>query len=239
VKFFSRRRSIGIVDTRGSRISGWAHDPSAGGPVTIEVFVDGRKIGATPADRYRHDLVSVSGDGRCAFAFAIPPALLDGKPHDVEVRAAGAWRPLTNGRFSISLSGADLEQRVRNILRSGLWIMGGGLAGDSANLHGWTIAPPGSDGGRISLDGQPLTLQETDGREEWKSALLPDMAVRRFTATVPLDRSSSELHFSFGREQPFRPLHDYRYPLFDVPMPDKERRLRVHGYDSVFFLYVV
>jgi SAM-dependent methyltransferase len=200
----------------------------------VEIFVDGQKVGATAADRYRRDLVTVSPDGRCAFEFEIPLALLDGRQHEVEVRPAGSRKPLANGAFPIRFSGADLEQRVRRILRSGLWIMGGNIAGDAANLHGWTIAPPGSEGGRITLNGNPLDLIETDGRDEWKSVLLPDMAVRRFTATVPLGRSASDLHFSFGRGEPFRALHDYRYPRFNVPMPDKERRLRVQGYDSVF-----
>jgi SAM-dependent methyltransferase len=222
------------VDTRGSRIQGWAHDPLTGVPVTVVVFVDGQKIGATRADRYRRDLVSVTPDGCCAFEFSIPPALLDGTVREVEVRAEGASKPLTNGRFPIRLSNIHLEERVRSILRSGLWVLSGSKAGDAVKLSGWTIPPPGQADGQITVNGRAIALSESDGSSEWKSIAIPDMAIRKFTTTVSRDKESKDLHFSFGCERPFNALHDYYYPLFDIEMPEPERRLRVQGYDSEF-----
>jgi SAM-dependent methyltransferase len=60
------------------------------------------------------------------------------------------------------------------------------------------------------------------------------MAVRKFNATVPIPGDAKGLHFSFGLEQPFRALHDFHYPLFDVPMPAAAGRRRVDGHDSEF-----
>ena len=119
---FFQRRIVGIVDTRGSRIQGWCFDRWTNNRVGIDIYVDGRKIGETIADRYRADLVGASPDGQCAFEFLLPPELLDDSLHTVEVRPRGSRRPLTNGRFKAHLVSNDyFIGIVRRMLRSGMW----------------------------------------------------------------------------------------------------------------------
>src|SRR6266850_1753420 len=235
MRFWRRERAIGVVDTRGSRIQGWAFDASANRPVSVDFYLDGHKVGSTIADRYRADLTEVSPDGRCAFDFTFPPEVMDGSLRAVEVRAEGARRPLTHGRFSAHLiSSAYHAGLVRWMLRSGFWTLGGSRDGDSIRLTGHCIDPPGSGEGRISANGRPLALSTADGSSEWKSPIPPGMAVRKFDTTLPLPRGEQELRFSFGLDQPFRALHDFHYPLFDLPMPGAEQRRRVDGHDSEF-----
>jgi SAM-dependent methyltransferase len=235
MRFWRRERAIGVVDTRGSRIQGWAFDASANKPVSVDFYLDGRKVGSTIADRYRADLTAVSPHGRCAFDFTFPPEVMDGSLRSVEVRAEGARKPLTHGRFSAHLIPSAYHAGLaRWMLRSGLWTLGGRREGDTIRLLGRCIDAPGSEPGRISANGRPLAISMSDASSEWKSPIPPGMAVRKFDTTLPLPRDRQHLHFSFGLDQPFRALHDFHYPLFDVPMPDPEQRRRVEGHDSEF-----
>jgi hypothetical protein len=66
----------------------WAWDPAIS--VVVEVFVDGRLCGTTPADAGRADLVMAHlGDGRHGFAWVVPEAFSDGMPHEFACRIAG------------------------------------------------------------------------------------------------------------------------------------------------------
>jgi SAM-dependent methyltransferase len=235
VRFFSRRRAIGVVDTRGSRIRGWAFDQSAGSSARVEFYVDGKQAGSAIADLHRADLVAVCPGGNCAFDFTLPAELLDGNERTVEVRLQGAARPLTGGRFKARLREPDyFAGLTRRILRSGTWAMSGDLADGSANIRGWCIAPPGTQGGRITVNGRAVALAITKPSREWASPLPADMTVRSFAGHVPLQPSGATLRLSFGREAPFRPLQDFHYPLFNVAMPDMASRLRVDGDGSDF-----
>lgn len=232
MRFFQRR--IGIVDTRGSRIQGWAVDRWTKKPVGLAFRVDGRVVGETVADRYRADLTTVSPDGRCAFEYSLPDAVLDGGIHLVEVSPRGTRRALTNGRFTTRLMPGDYFAGLsREMLRDGLWLLGGSREDGAVSLNGFTIAPPGEEG-HITVNGRPLEIATSDGSAHWRSALPAGMAVRSFAGTVALDPAWSELHLSFGGERPFNPLQDFYYPLFDVPMPDAERRARVAGPGTAF-----
>src|SRR5207237_15865 len=79
---------------------GWARNPRVDTPVTVDFYVDGKLAGSTVADRYRADLVSESPHGRCAFEYTIPAERFDGSEQTIEVRARGATKSLTNGRFA-------------------------------------------------------------------------------------------------------------------------------------------
>jgi SAM-dependent methyltransferase len=225
-----RPRPIGVVDTRGPRIIGWAYDASAGGPLTIDFIVDGIRAGSTVADRYRADLLSECPDGCCAFEFTLPPHLADGSVRAVEVRAQGTGRLLLGGRFSTQMLATDYYTGlVRWILRSGTWSTSATRQNDAVHLDGWCIAPSGVDEGIIRVNGRRIDATMSEGSGDWATRLPPGMTVRTFTATVPIG-SEEHLHISFGLERSFRPLQDMRYPLFDVPMPDAARRKRVDGH---------
>lgn len=228
-----------MVDTRGARIQGWAHDPSAQAPVTIDVYVDGVKVGSTVADRMRADLVSVCPQGRCAFEFTLPAPLLDGSVRTVEVRVQGTRRRLLRDRFTEALLPANqLFEMFRAALRSGCWSMKATPTDSAINISGWCIAPPGVDRGVITANGHPIDVAMSEGASGWQSALPPGMAVRTFTGTVPRDLAAKDMHFSFGLDRAFSPLQDLYYPLFEVPMPEAERRKRVdgHGLEASFNL---
>jgi SAM-dependent methyltransferase len=232
MRFLQRR--IGIVDTRGSRILGWAVDRWTRRPVGIEIHVDGRKAGETIADRHRADLTAVSAGGRCAFTYELPPDLCDGNVHTVEVRARGARKPLTGGRFTAKLMPVDhFASLSRDMLRNGLWLAGGSRRDGTVTLEGFTIAPPGREG-RITVNGRTLETKTADAPEHWRAALPQESAVRSFTGTMLLDPAWTELHVSFGEEQPFNPLHDFHCPLFDIATPDAAQRARVAGAVSEF-----
>ena len=230
-----RNPLVGVVDARSARtISGWARNTRNGAPVTIDFTVDGKIAGSTAADRYRADLVSESPDGRCAFEYTIPAEHFNGTQQTIEVRARGAAKPLTNGRFSVRLYPSHhYEAVLHDILRSGLWAMAGAIGDGVVHIGGWIISPPGSDG-RITVNGEPVALTTREGTSDWKSPLPPGFRSFAFEGAIPLDRRRTEMRFSFGAEQPFQPLRDYLYPLFEVAMPEPERRLRVAGHESEF-----
>ena len=236
---FGKTRPIGVVDTRGSRIAGWAYDAAAGRPVTLEFLVDGMNAGTAVADRYRADLRSESPDGRCAFEFVLPPRWLDGSTRTVEVRVQGGRGRLLGDRFTETLHPPDhLFAILRRVLRGGAWSTAASVSGDTMTLDGWCIAPPGIERGVITANGCPVDIPMTDGYPGWKSPLPPGTTARTFAGRVPIDRTRDEIHLSFGVEEPFSPLQDLYVPLFDVAIPDAERRKRVdgHGIDAAFNL---
>lgn len=228
--WLGRRRPVGVVDTRGGRVRGWAYDASAPSPLTIEFTVDGEGAGSTTADRYRADLKPECPDGRCAFEFDLPARFLDGKQHAVEARVRGS-------RFTEVLRPADHFLALqRHTLRFGAWAISGEVAGDTMQVEGWCIAPPGIDGGIVRANDRTVDAVFTPDRRDWKSPLPADTLPYAFRGSLPLDRSRSDVHFSFGLEQPFSRWQDLHYPLFDVPLPDREQRKRVdgHGIEAIF-----
>ena len=46
----------GFVDVQGRRIHGWAFDQQTSQPTSVDIFVDGAKVGSAVADHYRADL---------------------------------------------------------------------------------------------------------------------------------------------------------------------------------------
>jgi hypothetical protein len=87
----------GYVDAIGPRcIAGWAQNIEAPeAPVCLDIFVGGRLVGRTLANRFRQDLAAAGlGSGRHAFKFDLPAGLAIGADA-VEVR-----RSLDGGRLS-------------------------------------------------------------------------------------------------------------------------------------------
>lgn len=235
MRLFARRNVVGFVDSRGRRIAGWAYDGSARKPVIVEFYVDAVNVGRTIANRYRADLESVCPGGYCAFEFSLPAEVLDGSLKTVEVRAHGAANPLTHGRFVTRLlSYGYFSGLTRWILRSGLWVLSGIIRDGAVDFGGYFIPAPGCEHGRITVNGRTVELETSPGNSDWTSPCPPGIAVHSYAGRIPLEEGWKELHFSFGLERPFRPLQDQYYPLFDIGMPEPERRLRVHGNESEF-----
>src|SRR5437660_8310193 len=131
VEFLRRLRNplVGVVDARSARtIRGWARNTRVDTPVTVDFYVDGQIAGSTVADRYRADLVSETPHGRCAFEYTIPADCFDGSDQTIEVRARGAAKPLTNGRFVVRIHSPQYyEKLLHDVLRRGLWALAGGI----------------------------------------------------------------------------------------------------------------
>lgn len=233
MRFLMGRRVVGIVDTRGSRIQGWAFDSKSDQPATIEFYVDGLKVGSTVANGYRRDLTSVCPGGRCAFDFTLPVELQDGTLRTIEVRPEGTRRTLTHGRFITHLVANEYHAGViRWMLRHGLWTLRVEVADGVVEMDGWYIPSPEAKDGRITVNGRSIEITTSEGCDEWRSAIPPQMAIRKFKGTMPLGDAEDELHFSFGLERPFNALQDYRYPLFEIATPTLEHRRRVDDQPS-------
>ena len=82
----------GCLDVFGpTRIGGWARfsNLSRFEPVRFDLFADGALAGTIAADRWRVDLAETrQGDGRGAIDAALPPSVLDGRPHKFDLRLA-------------------------------------------------------------------------------------------------------------------------------------------------------
>ena len=233
MRFLERRRVVGIVDTRGSRIQGWAFDSKSNEPVTIEFYVDGAKVGSTVATGFRRDLTTICPGGRCAFDFTIPEEWQDGTLRTIEVRPAGVRRTLTHGRFVTHLVANEYHAGViRWLLRHGLWTLRVNAVPNGLAIDGWYIPSPEAKDGRITVNGRTIELTTSEGSEEWRSIIPPQMSIRKFKGTLPLESGKDALHFSFGLDRPFNALHDYYYPLFDIPTPALEHRQRVDDQPS-------
>jgi len=77
------------------QITGWAWLPGVPQQrLHIEFAEGGSVLGSVMAADFRPDLRTVGkGDGHCAFAFPLPPQLLDGNSHAVELRIQGGSDP--------------------------------------------------------------------------------------------------------------------------------------------------
>ena len=90
-----RRAFQGFVDGVDAewRLSGWAYDPAAAEPLTVEL-VEGETVLATArALEFREDLLA-SGmrEGNCAFYIRVPAKLFDGKFRNLQIYGRGGAR---------------------------------------------------------------------------------------------------------------------------------------------------
>ena len=95
-------------------IVGWAistRRPDA--RIEVRVMVDGALAAAVVADEYRADLKEHGyGDGRHGFAVSLPPRLVDGREHLIEVLPETDREPLTHGRQRAVITAPGAASRV-------------------------------------------------------------------------------------------------------------------------------
>lgn len=73
------------------RLSGWAYDPAAAEPLTVELVEGGSVRAAARASEFRDDLLAAGlGQGNCAFHIRIPGKLFDGKFRNLRVYGVGS-----------------------------------------------------------------------------------------------------------------------------------------------------
>ena len=90
-----------IDDFQDNIIKGWAYDGSLGSS-GVDIFLDDAHIGTVEADQYRADLKENGvGDGSHGFIFAVPPAVLTGRPQSLSARIAGTDKVLLGCPISI------------------------------------------------------------------------------------------------------------------------------------------
>lgn len=85
----SRHDGVAWITPEGV-ISGWAADlDEDAGPIEVEIRADNRPVGRMIANA-QHPMFSdpAHNSGRCAFDFAIPPSLRDGRLHTITVRTS-------------------------------------------------------------------------------------------------------------------------------------------------------
>jgi hypothetical protein len=97
-------RLEGHIDSASrSVMSGWALDrDNPGGPVLLEILVDGVLVDVVLADRFRADLRDAGkGDGHCAFWLMLPQPLSPDRRHLVSIRRALDGADLVGGQMLI------------------------------------------------------------------------------------------------------------------------------------------
>ncbi len=99
----SEPKGVPGADAHGSldapangQVNGWACDPDRPGVrLLVEISIDGQPFQNVVAGEYRSDLLQAGiGDGFQAFSVTLPETLLDGAPHKVEAKIAGAEKGL-------------------------------------------------------------------------------------------------------------------------------------------------
>ncbi len=96
----------------GHEVKGWAWTANAASRVCLDVIVDGTTVGLVYATDYREDLHgSGIGDGAHGFAFRLPPRVIDGGIHRIEVRYHETQDLLPGGQIEAILDPAKTMAR--------------------------------------------------------------------------------------------------------------------------------
>ena len=112
----------GVVDgLTGAALRGWIIrrnlDTKVGaGGETVEVLRDGRIIGQAVANLFRPDVAAaMSCEPNCGYSFVLPPALRNGQPHLLTVRAAGNGEQLGGSPVEVRLLSEDAISKLSDI----------------------------------------------------------------------------------------------------------------------------
>ncbi len=149
-------------------IVGWAYDTASPDvPLSIDCYVDGRRVGTATADSFRHDLAQAARSGRIAFRYPVPSLLRDGRAHEIAAFYADTKEPLPDSpqRHVIAV---DAEASTRHLMGNVDGIEDGAICGWAFE----TTAPELSVMLRVAIDGKEIarTIPADLFREDLKDA---------------------------------------------------------------------
>lgn len=210
----------GHLDSFGpDEISGWAFDAQAPDQrVLVEILSEDRPIAQATANGFRSDLAQAGkAQGLCAFRLPVPPALLDGRTHNVAVRIQGTSEALPGGVTTFKaapayegyldtfgpreITGWALDARLPS-RRVVVEVLSDGVPIAQATADGFRpdLAQSGKAQGACAFQ-LPMPLELLDGRShavavriQGASEVLPG-AVRHFRAEPVLPEGSVQLEW--------------------------------------------
>ena len=216
-------------------IEGWAWDKKTPDiPVRVDILRNGIPVGTTVAEDYREDLAAAGiGNGKHAFWFRLPA----GVPSDrVQARVAG-----TGFELPCATPKAVPEYRRYSLpqFSGGLWCVEDiGLSASTLRFNGWAFHPPAvaSELCTFLVNGRPCQAVEfpmprTDIGRQFPH--VRDSEVSGFccsTEILPEDGGAFELVFGHALlNRAFREGYNQYFTVDALPLPEAERRERVHG----------
>ena len=104
----------GIV---GDALAGWAFCPERpGNRVLAQVVVDGQFVAEAVADLFRDDLLKANiGDGYHGFMAPLPPHLLDGREHSVNVVEAETQAVLVSSSNPVTFPASQRKRQISSV----------------------------------------------------------------------------------------------------------------------------
>jgi SAM-dependent methyltransferase len=194
----------------------------------VDILRHGIPIGTTLAEDYREDLAAAGiGDGKHAFWFRLPA----GVPSDgVQVRLAGAGLELPRARAAAV---PEYRRLTVPLLSGGLWCIEDiSVNASTLRFSGWAfhftdVAPEQCT---FQVNGRPCQAREfpmprTDIRRQFPHVRDSEMAgFCCSTEILPEDGGVFELAFG-----PASGTHNQYFTVDALPLPEPERRERVHG----------
>ena len=194
----------------------------------MDILRDGIPIGTTVAEDYREDLAAAGiGNGKHAFWYRLPA----GVPSDgVQVTVAGTGVELP---FAKPKPVPEYRHLTLPLLSIGLWCVEGiSLSGSTLRFTGWAFHPVAvaPDLCTFLVNGRPCQAREFPMPRPDIGRQFPhvrDSEMSGFccsTETLPEDAGVFELAFG-----PAAATHNQYFTVDALPLPEPERRERVHG----------
>ena len=185
-------------------------------------------LGTTIADDYREDLAAAGiGNGKHAFWFRLPP----GAPCDRErVRVAGTAVELPRSRATTV---PEYRRLTAPLLSNGLWCIEDiGVDASTLRFNGWAFHPAdvAPEQCTFLVNGRPCQAREfpmprPDIRRQFPHVRDSETSgFRCSTEILPEDEGVFELAFG-----PATGTHNHYFTVDALPLPEPERRQRVHG----------
>ena len=212
-----------------THVEGWAWDKKTPQlPVRVDILRDGIPIGTVVAEDYREDLAAAGiGNGKHAFWFRVPA----GVPCDcVQVRVAGTGVELPRARAAAV---PEYRRLTLPLLSSGLWCIEDiSLDASTLRFTGWAFHPTdvAPELCTFLVNGRPCQARDfpmprTDIGRQFPH--VRDSEMSGFccsTEILPEDAGVFELAFG-----PAAATHNQYFTVDALPLPEPERRERVHG----------
>ncbi len=185
-------------------------------------------MGTAVAEEYREDLAAAGiGNGKHAFWFRLPA----GVPSDrVRVTVAGTGVELARAR---PVAVPEYRRLTLPLLSDGLWCIEDiGLDASTLRFTGWAFHPTAVAAERCTFlvngrpcEGREFPMPRPDIRRQFPHVRDSEMSGFRCSIEIlPHDAGVFELAFGPGA-----PTHNQYFTVDALPLPEPERRERVHG----------